>query len=120
MNSLLTISLQTGSDNSLTVECSQGQDSTQGQTFECEFCYSSTETTSACHTGSSISSNCINLERPTMALSTLTQGTYCYRATAIIDGTLSAVVQDSFSIDRLPVQATQVPPVHVGKAIIVH
>ena len=101
MNSLLTISLQTNNDNTITVECSQGQDSSVGQSFECEFCYTSAESTSTCHIGSNIRSNCKYLEGSAMTLSALTEGQYCYRAAAIIDGTPSAVVQDSFSIHPL-------------------
>lgn len=95
----MTISLQTTDDNSIEVECSQGQASLSNstQSFACEFCYSSTNG-SACHRSSITDWTCNLLDNRAVSVSALNKGMYCYRATAFIDGSPTAVVQDSFNI----------------------
>ena len=92
MNSYLMVSFDTTDDNTMTVKCSPGP-SALGQSFECEFCYDSDSSCQnhllTCHTLDSSSF--------TTSLTSLTEETYCYRATARINGISVAVTQDTFN-----------------------
>lgn len=77
------------------VTCTKGQGLSPGQSFSCDFCHSSTNScqgTMSCWQGLD-STN-------TLALPRLSEGTYCYRATAFVNGSPAAVVQDTFSIPQ--------------------
>ena len=80
------------------VMCKRGQDILSEQSFRCEFCYA---TDGSCQDQAGPSTgmmSCLDGTSTRMILSTLSEGTYCYRATAIVDGTPNVVVQDTFNI----------------------
>ena len=96
MNSYMRTSLET-TNGVVKIKCLPGQGSSLGQSFECKFCYNSDST---CQSQSGDGNNwiCSDASSGTASLTDLTEGTYCYRATAIIDGSSTAVVQDTFII----------------------
>ena len=59
-------------------------------TFECEFCYSAGY--------SCLNLTCIPATTTPTLLPNLTELTYCYRATASVNGIAIAVIQDTFNI----------------------
>ena len=65
-------------------------------TFECEFCYSANTSCQNLQSGS-----CITINESTTALPLLTEVTYCYLATAKINGNPVAVIQGNFSTGRI-------------------
>ncbi len=75
------------------VTCRKGQGLSSEQSFSCAFCHSSNASCQGTMT-------CIQVldSTNTVALPMLSEGTYCYRATAFIDGRPAAVVQDTFNI----------------------
>lgn len=87
MNSYITLSVDATVGS---VICTRGQGLSSRQTFLCDFCYAPD---GSCQDPMS----CIGLDS-TSTLPTLSEGTYCYRATAVVDGTPAAVVQDTFNV----------------------
>ena len=78
------------------IKCLPGQGLTSERVFECHLCYSSD---SSCQSQSRDGNRWIcNVARKTVSLTGLTEGTYCYRATAVVGGISTAVVQDTFNI----------------------
>ena len=85
------------------VMCKRGQDILSEQSFRCEFCYAtdgSCQDQAGPSTGMMSCSSGLDGTSSRMILSTLSEGTYCYRATAIVDGTPNVVVQDTFNIHQ--------------------
>ena len=88
------------------LECSQPGSIGAGQSFKCEFCYSfgrSCQSSMACMDvipGSGLA---------TLLPSSLAEGTYCYHATAIVDGSPAKMIQDTFSIHLCPNSGTHHP-----------
>ena len=76
------------------LECSRGSIETD-QSFKCEFCYSFGR---SCQS----SLTCVDVipgsESATLLPSSLAEGTYCYRATAIVDESPAKMIQDTFTI----------------------
>ena len=81
----------TTNPNNQTVRCAQ--QSEEFESFECEFCY-----------GPVIScqnlTTCIIVNSSATPLTPLTEVTYCYRATARVNGVPVAVIQDTFSTGK--------------------
>ena len=77
-----------------TVECSRGSIGT-GQSFKCEFCYSLGR---SCQSSMTCMDVIPGSESATLLPSSLAEGTYCYRATAVVDGSPAKMIQDTFSI----------------------
>ena len=67
------------------------------QNFRCDFCYASDDSNSCQDPNVPMICNEV-LDGTTWTLPTLSEGTYCYRATAVVDGIPVAVVQDTFSV----------------------
>ena len=96
VNSFLTLSDSTTANTKI-VECSQGTTGV-GQTYKCEFCYSLGR---SCQSSGSMT--CMDvLPGPTQTLPVLAEGTYCYLARAVVNGSPTAMIQDSFSIRSCP------------------
>ena len=87
-NQLFAVALDTTDIGNQTVACTQLSE-VEG-TFECEFCYSA---------GASCQNltTCISASASPTLLPTLRELTYCYRATASINGTTVAMIQDMFN-----------------------
>ena len=87
-NQMFSLILNTTKIGNQSVACTQLMREEAG-TFECEFCYS---------TGDSCQSlTCIPATRTPTILPNLTELTYCYRATASVNGSAVAVIQDIFN-----------------------
>ena len=97
-SSFLTL-MDTTEPNTKMLECSPGSIETD-QSFKCEFCYSFGR---SCQR----SLTCVDVipgsESATpLPTAPLDQGTYCYRATAIVDETPAKMIQDTFTIHSCP------------------
>ena len=96
-NNIMTLSVD-ATERSVT--CTRAQGLSPEKTFRCDFCYA---TDGSCQDqadpGTGMMSCSSGLDGTgTRILSTLSEGTYCYRATAVVDGTPNVVVQDTFNI----------------------
>ena len=91
MNSYMTLSIDAAGGR---VTCTKGQGLSPGQTFWCDFCYGSCQDSG----GLGPMSSCSKGLDGTTTLPKLSEGTYCYHATAVVDQTPAAVVQDAFNI----------------------
>ena len=76
------------------LECSRGYIGTD-QSFKCEFCYSLSR---SCQSSMTCMDVIPGSGSATLLPSSLAEGTYCYRATAIVDGRPAKMIQDTFSI----------------------
>ena len=76
------------------LECSRGYIGTD-QSFQCEFCYSLSR---SCQSSMTCMDVIPGSGSATLLPSSLAEGTYCYRATAIVDGSPAKMIQDTFSI----------------------
>ena len=86
-NQVFSVSLDTTNIENQTIACSLLPG--KAGTFECEFCYS---------TGDSCQNlTCISAARTPTLLPSLTEPTYCYRATARVNGMAVAVIEDVFN-----------------------
>lgn len=97
MNSYKNIMMLSIDTTERSVTCTRGQDISE-QSFKCEFCYAmdgSCQDQAGPNTGMM---SCLDGTSSRMILATLSEGMYCYRATAIVDGTPNVVVQDTFNI----------------------
>ena len=84
VSEMTSLTLDTTNIGNRTVTCSGEAD-----TFECEFCYS---------TGDSCQNlACIPATGTPTLLPSLTELTYCYRATARVNGVAVTVIQDTFN-----------------------
>ena len=93
-NQIFSLKIATTDGNNPTVVCTQVISEGQG-TFECEFCYSADTSCLNLQSGS-----CITINESTAVLPSLTEVTYCYRATARISGSQVAVIQGNFSTGK--------------------
>ena len=94
-NQIFTLKIFSTSTNNRTVECSQVMPMRQ-ETFECEFCYSANISCQNLQSG-----YCITINNSAAALPLLNEVTYCYRATARINGNATAVIQGNFSTGKI-------------------
>ena len=86
-NQVFSVSLDTTNIENQTVACSLL--SGDAGTFECEFCYSAGD---SCQ-----NLTCISATGTPTLLPSLTEPTYCYRATARVNGMAVAVIEDVFN-----------------------
>ena len=86
------------------VECSQSGSIGSGRSFKCEFCYNFGR---SCQSSLTCMDVIPGSGSATLLPSSLAEGTYCYRATAIVDGIPARMIQDTFSI-RSPCSNTGV------------
>ena len=100
-NQLFYLKISSTDANNRTVKCTQVIPMGRG-TFECEFCYIAGISCENLQSGS-----CIRIYESTAALPLLTEVTYCYRATARINGNPVAVVQGNFSTGIIELLNTQ-------------
>lgn len=91
MNSYMMISIDAAGES---VTCTRGQGLSSEQSFLCDFCYDPDSVSCQPPT------TCISIQDGTSILTGLSEGTYCYRATAVVDERPTAVVQDTFNIQR--------------------
>lgn len=96
MNSYMRTTLET-TNGVVKIECLPSQDLSSRQSFECKFCYNS-DSTCQSQNGGGNNWICSDVTSRTLSLSGLTKGTYCYRVTAVIDRSPTAVIQDTFII----------------------
>ena len=87
-NQLFSVTLDTTVIGNQTVACTQLSE--EARTFECEFCYSAGISCQNIMT-------CISASASPTLLPTLREMAYCYRATASINHSTVAVIQDIFS-----------------------
>ena len=87
-NPIFSLTLDTTNIGNQTVACILL--SGEAGTFECEFCYSAGD---SCQN----LSTCIPATETPTLLPNLTELTYCYRATASVNGIAVAVIQDTFN-----------------------
>ena len=85
-NQIFSLILDTTEIDNQSVACTQNE---AAGTFECEFCYSAGD---SCQILA-----CIPATGTPTRLPNLTELTYCYRATASINGIAVAVIQDTFN-----------------------
>ena len=90
-NQALSLILITTNPNNQTVRCNQQLEGFGS--FECEFCYGP---------GASCQdlATCITANNSATSLTPLTEVTYCYRATARVNGIPVAVIQDTFGTGK--------------------
>ena len=93
-SSFLTLSDSTDA-NTIMVECSQSGSIGSGRSFKCEFCYNFGR---SCQSSLTCMDVIPGSGSATLLPSSLAEGTYCYRATAIVDGIPARMIQDTFSI----------------------
>ena len=88
-NQMISLILNTTNNpGSQSVACSQVSE--EAGRFECDFCYSAGDSCQNLTT-------CISATVTPTLLPSLTELTYCYRATASINGVAVAVIQDTFN-----------------------
>ena len=83
-NEIFSLTLDTTNIGNQTVACSG-----EAETFKCEFCFTTGDT---CQNLA-----CIPATGTPTLLPSLTELTYCYRATASVNGIAIAVIQDTFN-----------------------
>ena len=76
------------------VECSRGSIGA-ARSFKCEFCYSVSR---SCQSSMTCADVIPGSGFTTFLPQSLAEGTYCYHATAIVDGGPAKMIQDTFSI----------------------
>ena len=87
-NQVVSLILNTTIPDNQTVACAQLSGGME--TFECEFCYSAGDSCQNLTT-------CISAAVTPTLLPSLTELTYCYHATASVNGVAVAVIQDTFN-----------------------
>ena len=90
-NQALSLILITTNPNNQIVRCNQHSE--EFGSFECEFCY---DPGISCQN----LTTCITVNSSATSLTQLTEVTYCYRATAKVNGIPVAVIQDTFSTGK--------------------